>query len=243
MVRLLVLLLFVPFLSGAPGAPRQQQAGPELIAATCSLSSVAAHSLVTTPALKLVSASLSSQWSWLPAFLLVCLLPVDSSDLFPLGFALVFFSGLFRQTTLILSLWPFATHTFCCKFDWSFNKLKTLRVLQGGLVFSVTVHSSHLSFYLKTHSPDGRCMQGSIPFWFAKQSGISVFLGPVFLLKVFSTAGDIITAQRSCITPQHIDQLFLARKSPSPFSCRRGFSLTVFLEMFPRAPNFLHCFQ
>lgn len=52
MVRLLVLLLFVPFLSGAPGAPRQQQAGPELIAATCSLSSVAAHSLVTTPALK-----------------------------------------------------------------------------------------------------------------------------------------------------------------------------------------------
>lgn len=42
------------FLSGALGASlQQQQAGPELIAATCSISSAAPHSLVTAAALKL----------------------------------------------------------------------------------------------------------------------------------------------------------------------------------------------
>lgn len=47
-VRLPALL----FSSGVLGAPWQRQAGPELIAATCSLSSAAAHSLITAPALK-----------------------------------------------------------------------------------------------------------------------------------------------------------------------------------------------
>lgn len=45
-----VLLLFAPFLSGVPGVPQQQQAGSQ--AATWLLSSAAAHSLITIPALK-----------------------------------------------------------------------------------------------------------------------------------------------------------------------------------------------
>lgn len=31
--------------------------------------------------------------------------------------------------------------------------------------------------------------------------------------RVFSTAGDIVTAQRSCLTPQHVDQLLFLQKN------------------------------
>lgn len=43
---------FVPFLLGMP-APLQWQASPDLIVATCSLSSAAAHSVMAAPVLKL----------------------------------------------------------------------------------------------------------------------------------------------------------------------------------------------
>ena len=31
--------------------------------------------------------------------------------------------------------------------------------------------------------------------------------------RVFSTAGDIVSAQRSCLTPQHVDQLLFLQKN------------------------------
>lgn len=81
----------VPFLSGTPEAPPQQQAGPKLTAATCLFSSAAAPSLIATPALKLSSCCrplpdlqhFSAVGDPGPNFAQVHLLPVHSSSLFP----------------------------------------------------------------------------------------------------------------------------------------------------------------
>uniref|UniRef100_A0A3P8RJ63 BED-type domain-containing protein n=1 Tax=Astatotilapia calliptera TaxID=8154 RepID=A0A3P8RJ63_ASTCA len=60
--------------------------------------------------------------------------------------------------------------------------------------------------------------------------------------RVFSTAGDIVTAQRSCLTPQHVDQLLFLQKNLTvsknyPSECLNmsdtGISSTIFIFTGP----------
>lgn len=56
-------------------------------------------------------------------------------------------------------------------------------------------------------------MKSSILFWLSWQSDICVPWTSVASERVFSTAGDIITAKRSCLTPGHVNELLFLQKN------------------------------